>query len=257
MKSLLEKLETRLQSLIESTLFLILGNSVQKTVAMGIINQLRIILEKSINQSEKIPNTFSITLHPEIYSSLGFDQDWITLVKEALTETALELGVDYSENISIQFFQDSNLKANEFTINFYSVIHEIERTAVLQTKELSLESNKKPSNAFLILPDRNIFPLSSTIVQIGRKTDNHLIIDNPTVSRNHAQIRNINGNFVIFDLNSTSGTFINGIRMKQGMLHPGDVISIANYPLIFGKETNDDDIDHGPTAEIPRIVDPK
>jgi pSer/pThr/pTyr-binding forkhead associated (FHA) protein len=62
---------------------------------------------------------------------------------------------------------------------------------------------------------------------------------------------------VIFDLNSTSGTFINGIRIKQALLRAGDVISIANYRLVYGEEDDSNDFDQGSTTEIPRIVDSK
>ena len=77
------------------------------------------------------------------------------------------------------------------------------------------------------------------------------------ISRNHAQIRNINGTFMIFDLNSTSGTFLNGVKINQALLRPGDVISIANYPLVYGIDDEQYNPDHGSTAEIPRIVDSK
>jgi pSer/pThr/pTyr-binding forkhead associated (FHA) protein len=43
---------------------------------------------------------------------------------------------------------------------------------------------------------------------------------------------------MIFDLNSTGGTFVNGKRVTQSMLYPGDVISLAGVPLIYGQETS-------------------
>ena len=61
-------------------------------------------------------------------------------------------------------------------------------------------------------------------------------IDDPRVSRNHAQLRAIKGRYVVFDLNSTGGTFINGRRASQGVLYPGDVISLAGVMLIFGQD---------------------
>jgi pSer/pThr/pTyr-binding forkhead associated (FHA) protein len=66
--------------------------------------------------------------------------------------------------------------------------------------------------------------------------DNQLIIDDPRVSRNHAQLRAIKGRFVVFDLNSTGGTFVNGQRASQTVLYPGDVISLAGVALIFGQD---------------------
>jgi pSer/pThr/pTyr-binding forkhead associated (FHA) protein len=41
---------------------------------------------------------------------------------------------------------------------------------------------------------------------------------------------------VLFDLNSTGGTFVNGQRTSQTVLYPGDVISLAGVALIFGQD---------------------
>ncbi|MBK6645463.1 MAG: FHA domain-containing protein [Anaerolineales bacterium] len=46
----------------------------------------------------------------------------------------------------------------------------------------------------------------------------------------------IKGRFVVFDLNSTGGTFVNGQRTSQSVLYPGDVISLAGVALIFGQD---------------------
>ena len=63
-----------------------------------------------------------------------------------------------------------------------------------------------------------------------------LVIDDPRISRNHAQLRAIKGRYVIFDLNSTGGTFVNAQRTSQSVLYPGDVISLAGVPLIYGQD---------------------
>ena len=49
-------------------------------------------------------------------------------------------------------------------------------------------------------------------------------------------MRAIKGRFVLFDLNSTGGTFVNGQRTSQTVLYPGDVISLAGVALIFGQD---------------------
>jgi pSer/pThr/pTyr-binding forkhead associated (FHA) protein len=41
---------------------------------------------------------------------------------------------------------------------------------------------------------------------------------------------------LIFDLNSTGGTYVNGQRTSQSVLYPGDVISLAGLPIIFGQD---------------------
>jgi pSer/pThr/pTyr-binding forkhead associated (FHA) protein len=96
-----------------------------------------------------------------------------------------------------------------------------------------------PKDAFLIVDGVRIFPLESAMINIGRREDNQLVIDDPRVSRLHAQLRLVRGQFVIFDLDSTGGTFVNGQRIRQQALRAGDVISLAGVPLVFGQETPD------------------
>ena len=73
---------------------------------------------------------------------------------------------------------------------------------------------------------------------MGRLPDNSLVINDPRVSRHHAQLRCLNGEVVISDLNSSGGTFVNSIRITQKTLIPGDVISLAGFTLIFGETTD-------------------
>lgn len=258
MKSILEKIEKQLQNLIESSIQIFPWNSLQKSVAISIIHELRDVLIKAIDNNEPLPNTYSISVHPEVYADFNSDQQWIHEIQKTLNESAEEYDSYFTGEITVEFFADPEiLTLSEYRINSYSVVNEIEKTAVLKTNLNNRETKKFRSEAYLLLPNKDVFPLTVAITQIGRKNDNHLIIDDPTISRNHAQIRNINGNFVVFDLNSTSGTFVNGIRIKQALLRAGDVISIANYPLVYGEEDDSNDFDQGSTAEIPRIVDSK
>jgi pSer/pThr/pTyr-binding forkhead associated (FHA) protein len=91
--------------------------------------------------------------------------------------------------------------------------------------------------AFLIVDGQRAVSLERPVTSIGRKSDNHIIIKNQHVSRYHAQIRNIKGSFVVMDLESTVGTSVNGIKVKQAFLKEGDVISVGGIPLIFGVGT--------------------
>ena len=257
MRQLLEKIEKSLQKLIESSIQLLPWNTIQKTIAISIINGMRDIVLLAINNNQQLPNIFSIAVNPEIYETLGIELSWIQDIKRTLAESAEEYEKYFPGEITIEFFSDPDIFLDEFRINSYSVINEIEETAVLPSNQEKPDLTPKKSDAYLLFPNKDIFPLSKNIIQIGRKNDNHLVIDNPTISRNHAQIRYINGNYVIFDLNSTSGTFINGVRINQSIPRPGDVISVASYPLVYGEENNESDFDQGSTAEIPRIVDSK
>jgi pSer/pThr/pTyr-binding forkhead associated (FHA) protein len=88
---------------------------------------------------------------------------------------------------------------------------------------------------FLIVDGSRVVSIDQPVINIGRKSDNQIVIDNEHVSRYHAQIRRIKERYVILDLNSTVGTSVNGEKIDQVALRPGDVISLGGVPIIFGQ----------------------
>jgi hypothetical protein len=91
--------------------------------------------------------------------------------------------------------------------------------------------------AFLIVNGLSTYPLSQPAINIGRDPSNQLVLDDPGVSRIHAQLRFITDRFVIFDLDSKQGTVVNGMAVSSHALNPGDVIMLAGVPLVYGQET--------------------
>jgi pSer/pThr/pTyr-binding forkhead associated (FHA) protein len=64
------------------------------------------------------------------------------------------------------------------------------------------------------------------------------VIDDARISRTHAQLRVSRGQYVIFDLDSSGGTWVNGKQVRQQVLRPGDVVSLAGVPLVYGQESS-------------------
>ncbi len=93
-----------------------------------------------------------------------------------------------------------------------------------------------PEDAFVILDGIKVIPLSQPLIRIGRRLENNLVLDDPRVSRTHAELRAINGRYVLFDLNSTGGTYVNGVKITQSVVYPGDVISLAGVNLVYGQK---------------------
>jgi hypothetical protein len=97
-------------------------------------------------------------------------------------------------------------------------------------------SNGSMPKAFLIVNGLTTFPLTEPVVNIGRDPSNQVHLDDMRVSRMHAQLRLIQGRFVIFDLDSMGGTFVNDVAVSSHVLNPGDVILLAGVPLVYGQE---------------------
>ena len=74
-------------------------------------------------------------------------------------------------------------------------------------------------------------PLSSEITIIGRRHDCDLRIPLKPVSRRHCQLSKNNNDLKIRDLESSGGTFLNGKKVNEGVVHAGDYIRIG--PLTF------------------------
>ncbi len=75
--------------------------------------------------------------------------------------------------------------------------------------------------------------LNRPVTKIGKKENNDLILDEKTVSRNHVEIVQSENSYVMRDLESTNGTFINDIRVKEAYLSPGDIIRIGTVRIEF------------------------
>ncbi len=78
------------------------------------------------------------------------------------------------------------------------------------------------------------FPLEAPQITIGRHPNVAIHLDLPDVSRRHALITNTNGRYVLEDLGSSYGTFLNGLPLKgQADLHERDRITIGSCELQF------------------------
>jgi pSer/pThr/pTyr-binding forkhead associated (FHA) protein len=106
--------------------------------------------------------------------------------------------------------------------------------------KISSESDNKddssaviPDDAFLVLEGVKVVPLAQAIINIGRRFENHIVIDDPRISRFHAQLRAVDGRFELFDMDSTGGTYINGMRISKSILYPGDEISLAGFTMVY------------------------
>jgi pSer/pThr/pTyr-binding forkhead associated (FHA) protein len=108
-----------------------------------------------------------------------------------------------------------------------------------------------PENAFLIIEGTKAVPLNQAVVTIGRHHDNMVVIDDPRVSRHHMELRAIQGRFVLFDLGSSGGTYINGQRTSQAVVYPGDVISLAGVTIHFVRDVAAPSRNRGNTTFFP------
>lgn len=77
------------------------------------------------------------------------------------------------------------------------------------------------------------YPLDGDQTTIGRKSDNTILLDNPTISSHHCRIiRTVDG-YVLQDLDSTNGTRVNSRDAREVELHPKDLIQFGSLEFMF------------------------
>ena len=88
------------------------------------------------------------------------------------------------------------------------------------------------SSVFLII-NKQIIPLTKPVITLGRQLENDIVFHEDFLSRFHAEIVYENEKYVLYDKDSTSGTFVNGKKIDRCVLNSGDLISLANIFVMF------------------------
>jgi pSer/pThr/pTyr-binding forkhead associated (FHA) protein len=99
-------------------------------------------------------------------------------------------------------------------------------------QESSGELNLKQPNASLVV-NKQVIPLSKKITRLGRHLENDIVFHEEFLSRYHAEIVLEEGQYVLYDKNSTGGAHVNGRKIDRCILNSGDLISLVNIQIMF------------------------
>jgi hypothetical protein len=77
------------------------------------------------------------------------------------------------------------------------------------------------------------FTLDSDVTRIGRHPESDIFLDDITVSRRHAEIARQGPHYVVKDVGSLNGTYVNRERIEDATLASGDEVQIGKFKLVF------------------------
>jgi pSer/pThr/pTyr-binding forkhead associated (FHA) protein len=77
------------------------------------------------------------------------------------------------------------------------------------------------------------FLLDTDVVSAGRHPDSEIFLDDVTVSRRHAEFRRTGEGWVVADVGSLNGTYVNRDRIDEVTLQGGDEVQIGKYRLVY------------------------
>jgi pSer/pThr/pTyr-binding forkhead associated (FHA) protein len=98
------------------------------------------------------------------------------------------------------------------------------------------------------------YPITSRGLSIGRSEDRDVVIPDPAASRHHTQITLQGGEYVLRDMGSANGIFVNAVRVRECTLADGDLMRIGNTEMRFvrydeGAADNTTQVVQGSAAE--------
>jgi hypothetical protein len=165
-----------------------------------------------------VPNHFTFWLSPPDH--VQFSEIEEALVRElgdAAREYARDEGYWFMGPVVVDLLQADDLRPGRFR---------------LESRMQEAGGGAGPGS--LVLPDGERVPLGETPCVIGRLPECEVSLNDPNVSRKHAEVRALGTGFVISDLNSTNGTRVNGIMVgPEHPLRDGDLITIGATRLRF------------------------
>lgn len=237
MKSQLDRLERNLENMVEGSLASLLGAELSAThVARKLSQAMGQVVKEDQRGREFAPDQYALTLNPKDAETLLREEPQVQQqLSDGLTEAAQDTGFLLPREPHITIAADPTLARWEVRVVAWHSGSPLEFTHPMERVREAAGSDT-PSGAFLIVNGEGHFPLDRPVVNIGRRLDNQLILDDPHVSRTHAQLRVKEGRYILFDLGSTAGTSVNGRRIKQHTLHAGDVIKLGDNRLVYGED---------------------
>ena len=177
-----------------------------------------------------VPNEFRVRLSQHDHDKLA--PYATTLNAELATELrnhAREMGYVFNGPVKVVFELDSSLPTGRFTVDSEAVAGITPRSG--RASETSI--NRAP---LVLEVNGTRHPLQPPGLVIGRGTEADLRINDPGISRRHAQIRvNAAGpqlQIDIVDLGSTNGIVVNGQRVQQAVLREGSRIEIGSTRML-------------------------
>lgn len=237
----LDQIENRIRLIIEKSSGLLPWTDQYAVLVRRLCESIQIFLLDKNNAFKSFPTGFRIYMHPEETQLWKQQFEWKKSLANTFVETVSEFGYKLDRTPDFSLISRNSLERNEILITAIENLSSHERTGAVvapKTSQPIKTGNSNKHSAKLLFGNNELISLEKAVVNLGRRTTNDIVINDLRISRTHAQIRKAREGFMIFDVGSTGGTFINGERITNHLLRSGDVISLAGYTMIYTDENN-------------------
>ena len=257
--NVLRSIENRIESLVEGVFGRAFRSHVQPVeLARKLAKEMDDHKTISISRVY-VPNEYVLYLSPRDREQFAdYEGSLLTELADYLSEHARREGYSLLSTPKVQLEEDEDLEMGEFGIATRMVQPRRAREAEEEPAEVEAAADPSPTKIFkppleteavsareaeeygLAHQPRALLNVGGKRHQIppdgavlGRSRDCEITIEDPNISRRHAEMRLENGSWSIVDLGSTNGIEVNGERVDSATLEPGDRIVLGRTELVF------------------------
>ena len=176
-----------------------------------------------------VPNAFVVALGSHDYERLSvyaaaLGDELASMVREH----ADEQGYAFIGPVTVDFELDDELPTGRFQLRSAAVAG-----ATAAESSTAVPAAGSSSGIPWVEVGTTTYALARAVTRIGRGADTDLRIDDPGISRHHAELRRSGGDVTIVDLGSTNGVVVDGERVDGHRLRDGQKVRLGSTTMIF------------------------
>ena len=231
----LQRLEHRLEQMISGAFAKAFRSAVQPVeVAAALQREVDNSAQILSRNRRLVPNQFHVELSPQDYQRLApYSSTLSDELVEMLRDHAHEQAYVFTGPVSISFDEKDDLSTGRFHVRSSAL------ASVTPSSESAVTDTAVRRASVILEVNGMKHPLDPPGIVIGRGTEADLRINDPGVSRRHAEIRLYPGDpggggtphVSVVDLGSTNGILVNGHQVSQATLDDGAQIKIGNTTM--------------------------
>ncbi|MBL8154389.1 MAG: DUF3662 domain-containing protein [Anaerolineae bacterium] len=238
----LSRLEAQLERTIEGLFGRLLGHRIRAhDIALKITRAMESLAHSDPDDPSRTiaPDHYVVHLHPDAHQRLLVQHPAVVdILKAYIVELAASTGYHIKAEPRLDLLANAELPRGAVEVTARHTRRKANSTAIMQRVQIMPEA-AAPRQPQIAIQGRPPIPLDHSLINIGRSRDNHIVVDDRTVSRHHLQLRLRYGRYVLFDTQSHGGTLVNEVRVAEHILQNGDVIQIGQMRMVYMEETAD------------------
>jgi hypothetical protein len=235
--TIFKEIEERLENLFEGFFNSKFRSALQPVeLARKLANEMDKGRQISVSQTYG-PNIFTVELSPEDCLQFeGYRDSLLNELGDYLAAHANDKNYRLTGPVRISLKANPKLRGGSCRISGgfeENTPPDVQGTQLIPLEEIEALAAAPPGAYLENRETRETYPLGPQPMTVGRKADNHVVLNDQSVSRHHARLHFDGSDFRLADLSSTNGTFVNSTPITEAILEDHDRLTFGSVDLTF------------------------